>query len=146
MRGVLGDAPFFVHNSDSVWIERSGSTLARMIEAWDGERMDSLLLLANSNATLGYSGRGDFHMDEAGTVHRRTGDDAAPYVFAGVSINHPRLFADASEDVFSMNRIWDQTLANGRLSAIVHDGLWMHVGTPAALTEAERQLNGLDAA
>ena len=39
---VLG----LIHNSDSVWIEGVGSNLARLFEAWDGERMDCLMLLA----------------------------------------------------------------------------------------------------
>lgn len=143
---VLGDRPFFVHNSDSVWIERSDSTLARMIETWDRGSMDSLLLLAHTDTTLGYSGRGDFHIDEEGTVRRRKGDETARFVFAGVSINDPRLFKDCPEDVFSMNRIWDQALTAGRLAAIIHDGTWIHVGTPEALVEAERLVDGLNAA
>ncbi len=145
-RQFLGAAPFLVHNSDSVWIEKRGSTLARMVEAWDSSAMDSLLLLAPAKASLGYSGRGDFHIDEGGRVRRRMRDEDAPYVFAGVSINHPRLFADCPTGAFSLNRVWDSALASGRLAAICHEGTWMHVGTPEALVEAERCLNGADAA
>jgi MurNAc alpha-1-phosphate uridylyltransferase len=143
---LLGDAPFFVHNSDSVWIEDGGSTLARMIDAWDPETMDSLLLLAPVGASLGYSGRGDFHLGEDGPVRRRARDETAPYVFAGVSINSPRLFDNCPDGTFSLNRVWDKALEAGRLAAIRHEGTWMHVGTPEALTDAERCLNGRDAA
>ncbi len=145
-RHLLGTAPFFVHNSDSVWTEKRGSTLARMVEAWDSRTMDSLLLLAPANASLGYSGRGDFHFDEGGRVRRRQRDESAAYVFAGVSINHPRMFAECPAGAFSLNRVWDRALDQGRLAAICHDGMWMHVGTPDALAEAERCLNGLSAA
>lgn len=143
---VLGDGPFFVHNSDSVWIEKRGSTLGRMIEAWDSRDLDALLLLAPAKASLGYSGHGDFHLDAGGRVRRRMRDESAPYVFAGVSINHPRLFADCPAGAFSLNRVWDSALASGRLAAICHDGMWMHIGTPDALAEAERCLNGASAA
>ena len=142
----LGDRAFFVHNSDSVWIERGGSTLARMIAAWDPETMDSLLLLAANIETLGYSGQGDFHLEADGKVRRRASDESAPYVFAGVSINHPRLFNDAPDGAFSLNQIWNRAIETGRLGAIVHDGVWMHVGTPGALAEAERLFDGLHAA
>jgi MurNAc alpha-1-phosphate uridylyltransferase len=142
---LLGESPFFVHNSDSVWIERQGSTLAKMIGAWDPETMDSLLLLAPVEASLGYSGRGDFSLGAGGQVRRREGE-TAPYVFAGVSINKPSLFVGAPDGPFSINRIWDQALEAGRLAAIIHEGLWMHVGTPAALADAERRLDGLHAA
>jgi MurNAc alpha-1-phosphate uridylyltransferase len=141
---LLGSTPFFVHNSDSVWVEGAGSTLARMREAWDGDTMDSLLLLARASDSLGYSGRGDFHMDDAGALRRRARDETAPYVFAGVSINHPRLFANSPDGAFSINRNWDHALAAGRLAAMCHDGLWMHIGTPEALTEAEGRLHGLN--
>ncbi len=145
-RDLLGDRPFLVHNSDSIWIERDGSTLARMFKAWDPETMDSLLMLARRDETIGYSGKGDFHWDGGASVRRRMGDDVAPHVFAGVSINHPRLFGSTLDSVFSLNRIWDEALTRGRVAAIAHEGLWMHVGTPAALAEAERRLNGLNAA
>src|ERR1700733_762359 len=39
--------PFFVHNSDSVWVEGLGHALDRMIERWDGDNMDALLLMAS---------------------------------------------------------------------------------------------------
>ncbi|WP_088342832.1 MULTISPECIES: nucleotidyltransferase family protein [Rhodomicrobium] len=143
---LLGDAPFLVHNSDSVWIERQGSTLARMIDAWNPETMDSLLLLAPVAASLGYDGSGDFAVGEDGRVRRRQRGETVPYVFAGVSINQPHQFADCPDGAFSLNRVWDEALAAGRLASIAHDGLWMHVGTPAALADAERCLDGLNAA
>jgi MurNAc alpha-1-phosphate uridylyltransferase len=145
-RELLGEKPFLVHNSDSVWIEKQGSTLDRMIAAWDGERMDALLLLAPTSSSLGYSGRGDFHLEPDGSVRRRAKDETADYVFAGVSINHPRLFAEAPDGPFSINRVWDTAIEQGRLAALRHNGLWMHVGTPEALAEAENRLNGRDAA
>ena len=49
----LGSGPFLIHNSDSVWIEGVGSNLARLFEAWDGERMDCLMLLALTSESLG---------------------------------------------------------------------------------------------
>ena len=142
----LGPDPFFVHNSDSVWIEHGESTLGRMIEDWNGDIMDCLLLLASTETSLGYSGNGDFHMNDDGTLRRRAQGERAPYVFAGVSINKPSLFAHCPDGPFSLNPIWDEAIAKGRLRAISHKGSWMHVGTPDALAAAERRLDGLDAA
>lgn len=138
---MLGDGAFLIHNSDSVWIEhdRPGnqmSNISRMLDAWDGDRMDSLLLLAPSGTSLGYNGRGDFHLNADGTVTRRAADGTAPYVFAGVSIMHPKLFTGETERPFSLNIIWDRAIAANRLFAMPLDGLWMHVGTPEALADA----------
>jgi MurNAc alpha-1-phosphate uridylyltransferase len=143
---LLGEAGFFVHNSDSVWVEQQGSTLARMAAAWDPDTMDSLLLLAPVASSHGYPGKGDFSLDGDGGVRRRRPGEAVPYVFAGVSINHPRQFVNSPEGPFSINRIWDEALAKGRLAAMILEGAWMHVGTPSALQDAERCLNGLHAA
>lgn len=143
---LLGSTGFLVHNSDSVWIELKGATLTRMIDAWNPDEMDSLLLLAPVASSLGYSGRGDFSVGDTGEVRRRQKDETVPFVFAGVSINHPRLFAECPDGPFSINLMWDQALGAGRLASICLDGTWMHVGTPAALEDAERRLNGLHAA
>jgi N-acetyl-alpha-D-muramate 1-phosphate uridylyltransferase len=140
---LLGDAPFFVHNSDSVWIERSGNVLARMVDTWNPVTMDALLLLAPVASCLGYDGHGDFDMNDHGIVlPRPEGQREMPYVFAGVSINHPRLFEGSPEGPFSIVRHWNKALAAGRLAGMGHDGVWMHVGTPEALADAERCLSG----
>ena len=39
-----------------------------------------------------------------------------------------------------MNLIWDRAIAAGRLRAVVHDGLWFHLSTPADLAAAESTL------
>ncbi len=137
---LLGDNPFIIHNADTVWIEGIGGSLSRMIAAWDGERMDSLMLLALSSSSVGYDGHGDFNMDSAGVLTRRTERRETPFVFAGVSIAHPRMFADAPKGAFSLNKVWDRAIADKRLYGTRLDGVWMHVGTPEALAEAEARL------
>lgn len=137
---LIGDKPFIIHNADTAWIEGIGGSLSRMIAAWDGERMDSLMLLALSSSSVGYEGHGDFNMDSAGVLTRRTERRETPFVFAGVSIAHPRMFVDAPKGAFSLNKVWDRAIADKRLYGTRLDGVWMHVGTPEALAEAEERL------
>lgn len=143
---MLGAEPFLIHNSDSVWIEGVGSNLERLFAGWDPDAMDSLMLLATAATSLGYDGPGDFVMDKDGRLSRRGEREMAPFVFAGVSIAHPRMFEGAPEGPFSMNRLWDRAIDSGRLYGIRLDGLWMHVGTPEALSEAERWIDREDVA
>lgn len=140
----LGREPFLVHNSDSLWIDGVESNLKRLARAFDPERMDCLLLVALGSASLGYEGRGDFLMSADGVLRRRPEREVAPFVFTGVSINHPRLFDTTPDGPFSLNLVWDRAIERGRLYGIRLDGLWMHVGTPGALAEAELMLNGAD--
>ena len=137
---LLGDAPFFVHNSDSIWTEGVEDNLQRMRKYWDGARMDCLMLLARTTTSTGYNGRGDFTMDSQGRVSRRSEHEVAPFAFTGVSIMHPRLFEDAPAGAFSLNRLWGRAIAAGRLYGLRLEGRWMHVGSPLGLAEAERAL------
>ncbi len=133
----LKDRPFVIHNSDSVWIEHETSNLSALLDAWDAARMDALLLLAPASTSLGYDGRGDFHRHSDGRLSRRARNEPAPFVFAGVSIMHPAMFENEPERPFSLNLIWDRAITAQRLYGLRLDGLWMHVGTPEALDEAE---------
>lgn len=133
----LGDAPFLIHNSDSVWIEGLGGNLDRLISAFDAQSMDGLLLLAPVASSIGYDGPGDFQMDGDGRLTRQTGARIAPFVFAGVSMCHPRLFRGAPDGAFSLNRLWDRAISEKRLYGVRLEGQWMHIGTPNAVAEAE---------
>jgi MurNAc alpha-1-phosphate uridylyltransferase len=134
----LGPDPFVIHNSDNTWIEGVGRNLDRLFQAWDGERMDSLLMVALGSHSIGYEGQGDFNMDPNGLLARRTESRVAPFVFTGVSLAHPRMFADAPRGAFSLNTLWDRAIATGRLYGLRLEGTWMHIGTPQALADAEK--------
>ena len=137
---LLGDKPFLIHNADTAWIEGISGSLSRLIAGWDGDRMDSLMLLALAATSVGYDGHGDFNMEASGVLTRRRERVEAPFVFAGVSIAHPRLFAGAPAGAFSLNKLWDGAIAARRLFGTRLDGIWMHIGTPGALAEAEQRL------
>jgi MurNAc alpha-1-phosphate uridylyltransferase len=85
-------------------------------------------------------GFGDFAVDKWGSVRRRREREIVPYIFAGMQLVAPALFEGAPEGAFSTNRQWDRAIAQGRLRAVVHDGLWFHLSTPEDLVEAEFQL------
>jgi MurNAc alpha-1-phosphate uridylyltransferase len=143
---LLGSASFLIHNSDSVWIEGVGSNLERLFAAWDEARMDALMLLASGTTSIGYDGQGDFTMGTDGRLQRRGEHQLAPFVFTGVSIAHPRLLEGAPKGPFSLNAPWDAAIDKGRLFGVRLEGLWMHVGTPQALNEAERWIESEDVA
>jgi MurNAc alpha-1-phosphate uridylyltransferase len=138
----LGPDAFLIHNADSVWVEGVGSNLARLEAAWDDAAMDCLLLLAVSSTSHGYQGRGDFALDSDGRIRRkRVEQEIVPFAFTGVSIAHPRLFDGSPEGAFSLNLVWSRAIGAGRAYGVRMDGVWMHVGTLAALAEAEQCLS-----
>lgn len=137
---LLGDAPFYVVNSDIIWTDGAIPALARLAEAWDDDRMDALLLLVPTARAIGYDGAGDFFVDSTGVPRRRRAPEVAPTLFSGVQILHPRLFDGCPSGKFSLNVLYDRALEEGRLFGLVHDGRWYHVGTPKALPEVEAAL------
>jgi MurNAc alpha-1-phosphate uridylyltransferase len=133
----LGNAPFFHINSDSIWIEGVTPNLTRLATAFDATTMDALLLLAPTAGSVGYAGRGDFTMAAGGALTRREERDVAPFVYAGAAILTPAMFKGAPQGEFSLTTLFDRAAAAGRLHGLRLDGLWMHVGTPEAISEAE---------
>ena len=134
---LLGTAPFFLLNSDTLWIDGVDGNLKRLARAFDRARMDALLLLAPTATSVGYIGRGDFAMDPAGVLRRRREREVVPFVYAGAAVLTPGMFADAPEGSFSLNLLFDRAIDAGRLCGLRLDGVWMHVGTPEAIMAAE---------
>ena len=134
---LLGDAPFYHINSDTIWIDGVKPNLVRLAEAFDPARMDALLLLAPTAGSIGYDGRGDFAMTPDGVLERRGERAVAPFVYAGAAILSPRLFDGAPQGAFSLTVLFDRAIEAGRLFGLRLEGLWMHVGTPKAIGEAE---------
>jgi MurNAc alpha-1-phosphate uridylyltransferase len=137
---LLGDAPFFHVNSDTIWIDGVEPNLARLAGAFDPERMNALLLLAPTATSIGYTGRGDFSMAADGTLTRRGERDVAPFVYAGAAILTPAFFAGAPAGPSSMSPLFDRAIEAGRLYGLRLEGVWMHVGTPEAVAAAEAAL------
>ena len=134
---LLGDAPFFHVNSDTMWMDGVRPNLARLAEAFDPARMDILLLMAPTTSSIGYQGRGDYAMAADGTLRKRKELQVVPFVYAGVAIMSPAIFADAPKGEFSLTKMFDRAGEQERLYGLRLDGVWMHVGTPDAIQAAE---------
>jgi len=133
----LGGAPFFHINSDTIWIDGVKPNLARLADAFDAGSMDALLLLAPAAGSIGYAGRGDFSMAADGRLRARGEREMAPFVFAGAAILSPALFAGAPTGEFPLTDAFTRAAQSGRLHGLRLEGLWMHVGEPAAIAAAE---------
>jgi MurNAc alpha-1-phosphate uridylyltransferase len=134
---LLGKQPFFLVNSDSIWLDGVNGNLGRLADAFDPASMDALLLLAPATTSIGYSGRGDFAMAPDGRLRARKEREVTPFVYAGAAILAPRLFEGAPQGKFSLTRLFDRATEAERLFGLRLDGLWMHVGTPDAIAVAD---------
>jgi N-acetyl-alpha-D-muramate 1-phosphate uridylyltransferase len=138
---LIGDAPFFLCNTDAFWIEGPRSNLARLAAAFDPERMDAALLVASGAGAVGVDWPGDFSFDSDGRLTPRESRHVAPFVYTGVGIIKPELFAGAQPEVFRLAPFFFEAARKGRLFGQRLDGLWLHVGRPEAIAEAERAID-----
>lgn len=139
--GDLADEPFYVVNGDTFWLDGPVPTLRRLADAFHPAQVDAVLLVHRTFQVRTETGFGDFAVNKGGAIRRRGEREVVPYVYAGVQLATPALLAGAPGAPFSLNRCWDRAIAAGRLHAVVHDGLWFHLSTPADLAEAESMLH-----
>ena len=135
--GHLADEPAFLLNADSFWLEGVCPNLPAMARQWDDSKMDFLLLLSGMPQAVGYQGSGDFDMDAQGRLSRRKERKIAAFAYCGAAIFHPRVFDNTPDGPFSLNLLFDRAAEAGRLYGMRLDGLWLHVGTPESIGEAE---------
>ena len=129
--------PFFVLNGDILLLDGPTAALGRLVRCWNESEMDGLLLLHSTVEAYGYSGVGDFLVEPDGMLSKRPEQQLSPYVFTGVQLLHPRLFKNCHQSAFSLNYIYDRSIATKRLFGIIHDGDWFHIGTEDGLNQAE---------
>ena len=141
--GLFADAPFFVANSDSVWLDGPRPALGRLqgvLASGAGTVHGVILVHRTQHQVHADIGMGDFFLDKMGLPRRRLEREIAPYLYAGVTLATPALFVGMEGTKFSMNAVWDRAIAAGTLRAMVHDGLWFHLSRPDDLAEAEHAL------
>ena len=136
-RPLLGAGPVFTMNSDAVW--RGPNPLTLLRAAWDPARMSALLMCIPPAQAIGHGGAGDFHADDTGRLTRGPG-----MIYGGAQIIDPATTDGIEDDVFSLNRVWDRLIGQGRLFGLAYPGHWCDIGTPEGLARAETLLGAAD--
>jgi MurNAc alpha-1-phosphate uridylyltransferase len=139
-RPLLGEDPVFVANIDSVWIQQSDA-IAELVALWDPAAMETALLLARRDQSIGFEGAGDFFLGDDRRLTFRGDAAAAPFAYMGVHITKPQIVDDQPKGPFSLARVWRRLATEGRLYGACLDGFWMHVGDPASRDAAEAKLS-----
>ncbi|MBF0425747.1 MAG: nucleotidyltransferase family protein [Magnetococcales bacterium] len=125
---LLGDQPVLIINGDILW----RLELTPLLTSFDPARMDALLALITPPAP----GLGDFTLGADGRLTRDRGA-AAALTYAGIQILQPQVLADYPPEPFSLNRLYDASIAAGRLFGMHLAGAWADIGTPERLAQAE---------
>lgn len=135
---ALGSQPVFTANPDAVFTGRN--PFEELASAWDPLRMEALLLLVPLAAAGGRKGPGDFGLADDRRLSR-DGD----FVYTGLQILRTERIRDETNEVFSLNAIWDAMAQCGGLFGMLHEGSWCDVGHPEGISIAERLIGTHDA-
>lgn len=136
-RQLLGDDPIFMINTDAFFAAPPENPFTALNAAYDPEKMDDLLLLADLNTSIGFDGSGDFFCGEDDRLTRRGDAPSAPWAYSGLRITKPRLYDGEELRPFSANVIWNKILPQGRMFGLPFQGQWMHVGRPETIPLVE---------
>lgn len=137
---LLPDAPFWVANIDSVWINDGGQALETLARAWNPDRMDVCLLTASTTESMGFHDTGDLFLDAEGRVRFKDAGESAPLLYVGVHIAKPSVVADGPDGPFGLLFLWKRLTETGRVHGVAPPGLWMHVSDPRGRDQAEARL------
>lgn len=129
-RAFLGDAPFWLVNGD-VWSDFAWQNLPR--PAPGGA---NLVMVENPS----HHPQGDFVLDQGqlkntGTQQRVT--------YAGLGCFDPRFFDDLPSGVQPLGPLLRKAADQGRLTGMLHHGLWFDVGTRARLDALNARLSSV---
>ena len=130
----LGSGPVYTMNTDAIWAGPNPLVLLR--NAWDPGRMDGLLMLVPRENAVGHTGSGDFMPDPSDRLERGPGQ-----IYGGIQIIKTERLSEIAERKFSLNKLWDLMLVNGRLHGISYPGKWCDVGQPEGIALAEQLLD-----
>jgi MurNAc alpha-1-phosphate uridylyltransferase len=137
---LIDDDPFICVNADNWWTDDGENAFKRLMNAWDSDAMDVLMLVVPFAEAHNTQGQGDFDLDEHGRLSRRKAGQVGAYVWTGIQMLAKRLIVDPPADVFSTNVFWDRAIAEGRCFGLVHEGYWFDVGYPSAIVATELKL------
>jgi MurNAc alpha-1-phosphate uridylyltransferase len=130
---LLGSGPVVTFNTDAIW--QGPNPIAQLLSAWRDD-MEGLLMLIPTPQVLGHKGAGDFIMGTDGRLTRQPG-----HIYSGLQMIRTDGLAGIKEDVFSLNRLWDDAIARGTLYGITYAGRWCDVGQPESIPLAESLIN-----
>ncbi|MFC3613386.1 nucleotidyltransferase family protein [Lutimaribacter marinistellae] len=130
---LLGADTVITLNPDAIWL--GPNPLAQLLAEWNPDRMDALLMCVRPEHAINHTGKGDFTRDAQGRLLRGPG-----LIYGGAQIMKTQHLAKITDEVFSLNAVWDLMQTEGKLHASEYPGRWCDVGTPQGVTLAEDML------
>jgi len=120
----FGDNPFYVINPDTLWSDRYIEEVKRLEDSYSKNKKPTLLLV-NKKLSFDGSFKGDFNL----TNNQISRDEKNDFIFTGLQIIKRSFLTSENSKVFSMNKIWNDLIANKELYGIESNLKFYHLNT-----------------
>ena len=120
----FGDNPFYVINPDTLWSDRYIEEVKRLEDSYSKNKKPTLLLV-NKKLSFDGSFKGDFNI----TNNQISRDEKNEFIFTGLQIINRSFLTSENSKVFSMNKIWNDLIANKELYGIESNLKFYHLNT-----------------
>ena len=118
------DNPFYVINPDTLWSDRYIEEVKRLEDSYSKNKKPTLLLV-NKKLSFDGSFKGDFNL----TNNQISRDEKNDFIFTGLQIINRSFLTSENSKVFSMNKIWNDLIANKELYGIESNLKFYHLNT-----------------
>ena len=118
------DNPFYVINPDTLWSDRYIEEVKRLEDSYSKNKKPTLLLV-NKKLSFDGSFKGDFNL----TNNQISRDEKNEFIFTGLQIINRSFLISETSKVFSMNKIWNDLIANKELYGIESNLKFYHLNT-----------------
>ena len=124
----FSNEPFLVINPDTIWNSHYLKELKLMEKLFfENKRGKCLLLVVNKKKSFDQFLKGDFNLKN-NIINRKDRDDLS-FIYTGLQIIKPEVFNGLSEEVFSINRVWDKLIQRNELYGKESNINFLHVST-----------------
>ena len=114
---------FFVLNSDTVWTRSYSDDLHKLKEVFKNGDSKAALLLAYKKDSFDKNLFGDFSLDQNNLLNKSSND----YIYTGCQLLNPNIFnLKKRGDIFSMNEIWNDLIAQESLNGCLSSCSFLH--------------------
>ena len=128
--GILNAAKYFNEsflciNPDTIWNSQYIGELKKMESEFISNKRKNILLVVDRGKSFDKNLKGDFNI-ENGLIKIEKNKDLK-YVYTGLQIIDPKVFLNVNEEVFPINKIWDNLIEKSELFALKSNIDFQHV-------------------
>ena len=118
---------FICINPDTIWNSSYIEEFKKMEHDFNNSKKKCSLLVVNKQKSFDKNLKGDFNLQN-GLISRNK-NEILNYIFTGLQIINKEIFSNINDEVFSINKVWDNLIERNELFALESEVHFVHVST-----------------